>query len=95
VTTQNIIQVGYYWQTMFKYSYEFLEICIPCENFLRKMDRDAMTLQFAMVEQPFYQFALYVIGQINPNSRKFHANIIAPTNYFTKSEEQVALINAY
>jgi hypothetical protein len=47
-----------------------------------------------MVEKPFSQWGLDVIGPINPKSRKGHAYIITTTDYFTKWQEVVALRNA-
>jgi hypothetical protein len=94
VTAHKIIWAGYYWPTMFKYSYDFVRKCIPCQTFSGKMKRVAMPLQSAMVEQPFSQWGLDVIGPINPKSSKGHSYIITATDYFTKWQEAVALRNA-
>jgi hypothetical protein len=58
------------------------------------MKRVAMPLQTAMVEKPFSQWGLDVIGLINPKSSKGHSYIITTTDYFTKWQEVVALRNA-
>jgi len=78
---------------MFKDSYEFVRKCIPCEMFSRKMKITTIPLHTTMVEQPFSQWGLDVIGPINPKSNKGHAYIITTTNYFTKWQEDVALRN--
>jgi hypothetical protein len=79
---------------MFKDSYKFVRKCNPCQNFLGKTKRDAITLQKTMVEKPFFQWGLYVIGPINPKYSKGHSYIITTTNYFTKWQEVMALRNA-
>jgi hypothetical protein len=58
------------------------------------MKRDAMPLQSIIVEQPFAQWALYVIGLINPKLSKGYGYIINVTDYFTKWREVVSLRNA-
>jgi hypothetical protein len=59
--------------------------------FRRKMKRSAMPLQPIIVEQPFSQWGLDVVGPINPKSSKGHMYILTATDYFTKWPEAVAL----
>jgi hypothetical protein len=72
---------------MFKDAYELIRKCIPCQTFSGKMKRVAMPLQSTMVEKPFSQWGLDVIGPINPKSSKGNAYIITATDYFTKWQE--------
>jgi hypothetical protein len=95
LTAQKIIWVHYYWPTMFKYSYDFFRKRIPCQTFSGKMKTISMPLEYAMVERPFSQWGLDVIGPIKLNSIKGHAYIIATADYFTKWQEVEALRNAY
>jgi hypothetical protein len=57
------------------------------------MKRVAIPLQYKMVEQPFAQWGLDVIGPINLRPSKWHSYIITAINYFTKWKEAMALIN--
>jgi hypothetical protein len=47
-----------------------------------------------MVEKPFTQWGLDVIGPLNPKSNKGNSYIITTTCYFTKWQEAMALKNA-
>jgi hypothetical protein len=60
----------------------------------RKMKRVGMPLQSLMVEKPFVQWGLDVIGPINPKSSKGNSCIVTSTDSFTKWKEAAALINS-
>jgi hypothetical protein len=87
--THIIMRVGYYWPTIFKDSYEMIRKCISCKRFSRKMKREAMSLQYVIVEETFVQWGLDVIGPINLKSSKSHFYIIIGSDYFTKWREVV------
>jgi hypothetical protein len=87
MTAHKIIHIGFYWPMIFKDSYEFIQKCIPCQNFSGKMKRVVIPLQTSMVEQPFIQWGLDVIGLINPKYRKVHSYIVTTIDYFTKWQE--------
>jgi hypothetical protein len=55
------------------------------------MKKFVMPLQPIVVEQPFSQWGLDVIGSINVKSSKGHIYILTNTDYFTKWPEAVAL----
>jgi hypothetical protein len=55
------------------------------------MKKVAMPLQPIVVEQPFSQWGLDVVGPINPKYSKGHMYILTTTSYFTKWPEAVAL----
>jgi hypothetical protein len=59
--------------------------------FSGKMKKGVMPLQPIVVEQPFSQWGLDVIGTINLKSSKGHMYIITTTDYFKKWPELVAL----
>jgi hypothetical protein len=44
-----------------------------------------------IIECPFQQWGLDVIGEINPNSSQLHKYILTTTNYFTRWTEVVPL----
>jgi hypothetical protein len=55
------------------------------------MKRSTMHLQPIIVEQPFSQWGLDVVGKINPKSSKGHMYILTATDYFRKWPEVVEL----
>jgi hypothetical protein len=52
-TTYKIIRVRYYWPSICKDSYAMVRICLPCQQFSRKMIIFGMPLQPISVEKPF------------------------------------------
>ena len=57
------------------------------------MKREEMPLQPIIVDAPFIQWGLDVIGPINPKSSQGHSYILTTTDYFTKSQKYKALKN--
>jgi hypothetical protein len=55
------------------------------------MKRSMMPLQPIIVEQPFSQWGLDVVGPINPKSSKGHMYILTATDYFLKWPESMVL----
>jgi hypothetical protein len=55
------------------------------------MNKSTMPLQWIVVEQPFSQWGLDVVGPINPKYSKGHVYILKATDYFTKWSEVVVL----
>ena len=55
------------------------------------MKKVAMPMQSIVVEQPFSEWGLDVVGLINLKSRKGYMYILTATDYFTKWLEVVAL----
>ena len=51
----------------------------------------AFPLQPITIENPFEQWGLYVVGEINLNSLKLHKYILTTTNYFSKWIEAIPL----
>ena len=54
--------------------------------------RLAFRLQLVTVQNPFEQWGLDVVGEINPNSSKIHKYIITATDYFSKFTEAIPLM---
>lgn len=46
-----------------------------------------------MVQNPFEQWGLDIVGEINPNSSKLHKYILTTTDYFTRWTEAIPLKN--
>jgi hypothetical protein len=51
----------------------------------------AFPLQPVIIECPFQQWGLDVIGEINPNSSQLHKYILTTTDYFTRWSEAIPL----
>lgn len=57
----------------------------------RREKRHEFPLQHVTVQNPFGQWGLNVVGEINPNSSKFHKYILTTTDYFLKWTEAIPL----
>jgi hypothetical protein len=90
-TAHKIIRAGFYWPSIFRYSYTTIRKCFSCQQFSGKMKKVVMPLQLIVVEQPFSQWGLDVVALINLKSSKEHMYILTTTDYFTKWPEVVAL----
>ena len=88
VTSHRIIRVGYYWPSIFKDSYSFIIKCSACQKISRRMKRDSMPLQTILVDAPFMQSGLDVIGPINLKSSQGNSYILTATDYFMKWKEE-------
>ena len=53
--------------------------------------RPALPLQPVTIENPFKQWGLDVVGEINPNSSKLHKYILTTIDYFSKWIEAIPL----
>ena len=53
--------------------------------------RLAFPLQPITIENPFEQWGLDVVGEINPNSSKLHKYILTTIDYFSKWAETIPL----
>jgi hypothetical protein len=80
---------------IFKDSYELIRKCKSCQTFSGKMKRVVIPLQSSMVEKPFIQWGLDMIGPINPKYSKGHSYIVTTTNYFMKWKEATSFRNIY
>ena len=56
-----------------------------------KERRPAFPLQPVTIENPFEQWGLDVVGEINLNSSKLHKYILTATNYSSKWTEEIPL----
>ena len=69
-TTHKVLRVGYYWPNMFKDAHAHARKCEICQVNAGKERRPAFLLQPITIENPFEQWGLDVVGEINPNSSK-------------------------
>ena len=62
-----ILRAGYYWQTLFKYSHAYARKCDVCQRSGGKLLKAAGSLQPVTISDPFEQWGINVIGEINMN----------------------------
>jgi hypothetical protein len=62
--THKITRADYCWLTIFNGSYAMIRKCISFQRFSRKKKRVVMLLQPIIVEEPFVEWGLDVIGSI-------------------------------
>eukprot|EP00253_Pinus_taeda_P022345 PITA_22345 len=90
-TAQKVIHAGYYWPTLFRDAHEYVRKCPSCQTSSGRLKKSTFPLQPVNIEQPFEQWGLDIIGEINPNSSKQHKYILTATDYFTKWVEAIPL----
>eukprot|EP00253_Pinus_taeda_P035144 PITA_35144 len=90
-TAHKIIHAGYYWPTLFRDTHEYVRKCLNCQTAGGRQQKSAFPLQPVNIEQPFDQWGLDIIGEINPPSSKQHKYILTATDYFTNWVEAVPL----
>eukprot|EP00253_Pinus_taeda_P012820 PITA_12820 len=93
-TSHKIIHAGYYWPTLFRDAHEYVRKCLNCQTASGRQSKSAFPLQPVNIEQPFEQWGLDIIGEINPPSSKQHKYILTATDYFTKWVEAIPLKTA-
>ena len=52
-TTHKILRPGYYWPTLFGYSYDFIRKCQECQIVVGRLKKPGFSLQPVTVERPF------------------------------------------
>ena len=90
-TPHNILRAGYHWTTLFKDSHAYTRKCDVYQRSGRKLSKTARPLQPVSILEPFEQWGIYIIGEINPNSSLQHRYILTTTDYFTRWVEAVPL----
>ena len=67
-TAPKVLRVGYYWPTLFKDAHAHAWKCQICQVNVGRERRPAFPLQLVTIENPFEQWGLDVVGEINLNS---------------------------
>jgi len=67
-TSHKILQVGFYWPTLFGGTYKFVRNCQKCQLFAEKKRLAPMPLIPVFIEEPFKKRGLDFVGEINPPS---------------------------
>jgi transposase InsO family protein len=92
-TGHKVLQMGYYWPSIFKDAKKYVEACNRCQRMGRLGQDDKIPLQDQVVEEPFKRWALDFFSPFNPKSNH-KAYILVAKNYMTKWVEVVAFPNA-
>ena len=90
-TAHKVLRAGYYWPTLFKDAQTHAKICQRCQVIAGRERRPAFPLQPVTIKNPFEQWGLDVVGEINLNSLKLHKYILTATDYFSKWTEAIPL----
>ena len=90
-TAHKVLREGYYWPTLFKDAHAHAWKCEICQVNAGRERRPAFPFQPVTIENPFEQWGLDVVGEINMNSSKLHKYIITATDYFSKWTEVTCL----
>lgn len=90
-TGHKVLREGYYWPTLFKDAHAHARKCQICQVNAGRERRLAFPLQPITIENPFEQWGLDVVGEINLNSSKLHKYILTTTDYFSKWTEAIPL----
>ena len=89
VTAPNILQAGFNWPTLFGDTYKFVRSCQKCQLFAEKKRLAPLPLIPVFIEEPFRQWGLDFVGEINPPSSRKHKWVLTATDYFTKWVEAI------
>jgi len=89
VTIHKILQAGFYWPTLFSDIYKFVRGCQKCQFFAEKKKLAPFPLIPVFIEEPFRQWGLDFVGEINPPSSGHYKCILTTTDYFTKWVESI------
>ena len=65
-----ILRAEFYWSTMFSDLHKEISSCHNCQIFERKRKLVSLSLKLIFVEDPFQQWGLDFIGEINPFSSR-------------------------
>ncbi len=74
VTAFKILRNGYYWPSIFRFSYKWVNNYERCKLFTGRPHLVALPLKLVIREEPFQHWGLDFIEPINPNSSVDHTH---------------------
>jgi hypothetical protein len=89
--THKILRSSYYLPILFKDSHAYFQSCDTFQNSTGRERKEFVPLHLIDVEEPFEQWGLEIISNINPHSYKRHKYILTTTDYFTCYKEAIPL----
>ena len=76
---------------MFKDAHAHVRKCDTCQRSGGRRAKAAGPLKPVIISEPFEQWGIDIIGEINPNSSLQHKYILTATDYFTRWVEAIPL----
>jgi hypothetical protein len=92
-TGHKIIQMGYYWPSIFIYAKKYVQTCDSYQRMGKLGQVDEIPLKTQLVVEPFERWALDFVGPFNPKSNQ-KSYILVAMDYMTKWVEAEDLPNA-
>ena len=95
--THKILRAIYYWPTLFKDAHAHVRKCDACQRCVGRHAKAVGPLKPVIISEPFEQWGIDIIGEINTNSSLQHKYILTATDYFTRWVEAIPLrkVNEY
>ena len=76
---------------LFKYAHAYVRKCDTCQRSSGRQAKAAGPLKPVIISEPFKQWGIEIIGEINPKYSLQHKYILMATNYFTIWVEAIPL----
>jgi len=89
ITAEKILQVGYYWPTLFKDAHDYCRSCDVCQAYAQRFTVSGPLHPIPLLG-PFEKWGINLMGPL-PMTRRGHRFIIVATDYFTKFAKVRAL----
>ena len=90
-TAHKILRAGYYCPTLFKDAHDHVQKCDTCQRSVGRQAKAVGPLKPMIISEPFEQWGIDIIGEINPNYSLQHKYILTTTDYFTRWVEAILL----
>ncbi|XP_070007731.1 uncharacterized protein [Nicotiana sylvestris] len=91
VLAKKILRAGYYWMTMEKDCFSFVQKCHQCQVHGDLIHAPPTELHPMSTPWPFVAWGMDVIGPIEPKASNGHRFILVAIDYFTKWVEAITL----
>eukprot|EP00253_Pinus_taeda_P016141 PITA_16141 len=88
-TAHKNLWAGFYWPTLFGDTYKFVKSYQKCQLFAENKRLAPFPLILVFIDEPFRQWGLDFVGEINPPSSGQHKWVLIATVYFTKWVEAI------
>jgi hypothetical protein len=89
ITTEKILQAGYYWPTLFKDAHDYCRSCDVCQAYAQRSTISGPLHPIPPL-RPFEKWGIDLMGPL-PMTRRGHRFIVVATDYLTKFAEVRAL----